>query len=157
MDITVIMLNGTTRTLRVQPWATVGSLKNLICQNIGVQPENQTLFYDNGQKITLSDNSKLVSDYGVESGSTLSLLVTKPTVIQVFLRNEKGKTTTYDVSLGQTVGDFKKQVESREGVPARQQRLVHESNEMQNDLHKLSDYNVREHSTIHLTFHLRGG
>nr|ACM09453.1 Ubiquitin-like protein 1 [Salmo salar] len=74
------------------------------------------------------------------------LLITEPTHIQVFLKNDKG----------QTVTQFKAKVQNKEGVPANQQRLIHEGKQLDDDK-KLEDYGVRNLSTIHLTLRLRGG
>uniref|UniRef100_A0A3Q4GKU3 ISG15 ubiquitin like modifier n=1 Tax=Neolamprologus brichardi TaxID=32507 RepID=A0A3Q4GKU3_NEOBR len=94
----------------------------------------------------------------LQHGSRVSLLVTEslphaPT--QVFLRNEKGQLSTYDIQPGETVSNFKNRVEKREGVPASQQRLIHEGRQMQDG--KLEDYSVRNHSTIYMILRLRGG
>lgn len=155
MDITIVMLDGTSHILRVNPQDTVGSLKLRIQDKLGVPPYKQRLILVNGQKIPLNDDSKMVSYYSLQPGSRVSLLITQPATFQVFLRNEKGQMSTYDVSPEETVANFKTKVESGEGVPASQQRLIHESREMTGG--KLSDYNVRELSTINLTFRLRGG
>ncbi|XP_076006873.1 polyubiquitin-like [Genypterus blacodes] len=158
MDIIVTMLNGTCRTLRVQPQDTVASLKKLIRQSLGFEPEQQNLSVDNGQRRTLNEDSKPLSFYGLHNGSTVFLVVTavtKPAVVQVFLKTEKGETHTYDVTLDMGVTEFKKQVAERERV-AMQFMLVHESKQMQ-DGKRLCDYDVRAHSTILMTFRLRGG
>ncbi|KAM9360659.1 ubiquitin-like protein ISG15 [Symphorus nematophorus] len=155
MDLHIVMLGGPSQTLIVDPNITVGSLKILIQQKLGVAPHMQKLVYDNGQRTTLSDDSMPVSFYGLKSGSQLSLLVTQPPTIQVFLRNEKGQVSTYDIKPDETVSDFKTKVQCREGVQVSQQRLLHQSREMTSG--KLSDYNVTEHSTIDLMFRLRGG
>ncbi|XP_073321975.1 polyubiquitin-like [Pagrus major] len=155
MDITIIMLNGASHTLRVHPEDTVSSLKQLIHSKLGVPVQKQKLVFVNGQRTPLSDDSKPVSWYGLQSGSQVSLLVTQPAPFQVFLKNEKGQTSTYDIKPDETVDNFKAKVESREGVKASQQRLLHQSREMTTG--RLSDYNVKEHSTIDLMLRLRGG
>uniref|UniRef100_A0AAX7SRR1 Ubiquitin-like domain-containing protein n=1 Tax=Astatotilapia calliptera TaxID=8154 RepID=A0AAX7SRR1_ASTCA len=142
MDITITMVGGS-HTVRVNPQDTVGSLKIKIQSMLGVDPQRQRLVFINGQKTPLNDDSKPISYYGLQHGS------------QVFLRNEKGQTSTYDIRLDETVSNFKNRVEKREGVPASQQRLIHQGREMQGG--KLEDYNVRNHSTIELTLRLRGG
>ncbi|XP_039476967.1 polyubiquitin-like [Oreochromis aureus] len=157
MDITITML-GESHTLTVNPQDTVGSLKIKIQEKLGVDPQRQRLVFINGQKTPLNDDSKPISYYGLQHGSQVSLLVTEPlppAPIQVFLKNEKGQLNTYDIQPGETVSNFKNRVEKREGVPASQQRLIHESREMQDG--KLEDYNVRNHSTIYMTLRLRGG
>ncbi|XP_014874296.1 polyubiquitin-like [Poecilia latipinna] len=156
MDIHIKMLNGTTRTLKVNPQDTVGSLKMRIQQELGVPAARQRLVFTNGSSTPLNDDSKPISSYNIGPGSQVSLLITQPSTFQVFLKNEKGTNSTYDVTPDETVEGFRKRVEKREGVPANQQRLIHEGREMQSG-NLLSDYNVREHSTIFLTLRLRGG
>uniref|UniRef100_A0A7N9ALR0 ISG15 ubiquitin like modifier n=1 Tax=Mastacembelus armatus TaxID=205130 RepID=A0A7N9ALR0_9TELE len=104
---------------------------------------------------TLSDDSKPIGSYGLQHGSRVSLLITKPATIEVFLRKPNGGTSTYDIKADDTVDNFKRRVESREGVAVSQQRLINEGREMMGG--KLSDYNVRMHSTIDLVLRLRGG
>lgn len=157
MEIFITMVSGT-QALMVQPSDTVGSLKLSIQAQLGVTVERQRLVYDNCQRVHLNDNTRTLSSYGLQSGSRVSLLVTepvRPATIQVFLKNEKGKTQTYDIKPDETVNNFKVKVEQREGVPVSQQRLIHEGKEMMSG--KLEDFGVREHSTIYLTFRLRGG
>ncbi|KAM4577816.1 polyubiquitin-like [Fundulus diaphanus] len=155
MELVITMLNGTSRTLKVNPHDTVGSLKTCIQGQLGVPVSKQKLVFNNGQSTPLNDDSRALSSYNLHSGSRVSLLVTEPATIQVFLKNEKGTNSTYKVTTEETVEDFKKRVQEREGVPANQQRLIHESREM--DAGKLADYNVRELSTIYLMLRLRGG
>ncbi|KAM4745422.1 ubiquitin-like protein ISG15 [Anableps anableps] len=155
MDLVITMLDGTSRTLKVNPHDTVGSLKMRIHQQLGVSVARQKLIFSNGSTTLLNDDSRTLSSYNLESGSRVSLLVTQPSTIQVFLKNEKGKNSTYDITPDETVENFRRKVEAREGIPANQQRLIHEGREMQTG--RLSDYNVREQSTIFLTLRLRGG
>nr|BAJ16365.1 interferon stimulated gene 15 [Oplegnathus fasciatus] len=157
MEITVKMLEGTSCTLRVNPQDTVGSLKIRIQEKLGVPPQRQKLVFVNGQTTDLSDDSKPVSYYGLQSGSIVSLLVTQPpATFQVFLRNEKGQVSTYDVKPNESVSSFKTKVQCREGVPVSQQRLIYQGRDM-TDGYKLSDYNVEALSTIELVLRLRGG
>ncbi|XP_069379170.1 uncharacterized protein [Paralichthys olivaceus] len=158
MDIIITMLNGRSVTLTVKPQDTVGWLKQLIQQKLAVPAERQRLLYDNGQRTDLSDDLRPVGSYGLHAGSRLSLLVIEPSPpapIQVFLRNEKGQLTTYDITPDETVSDFKRRVQCREGVPESQQRLVYQGREMTSG--RLSDYHVEALSTIDLSLRLRGG
>lgn len=155
MDINIIMLDGTSQRLRVNPEDTVERLKANIQEKLGVPALRQKLVFVNGRNTELNDDSQSISHYGLQPGSQVTLLVTKPAKIQVFLRNEKGNVTTYDIKPDETVNDFKAKVQCREGVQVSQQRLLHQSREMIQG--KLSDYNVQEMSTIDLMFRLRGG
>lgn len=157
MDLTIVMLNGTSHNMRVDHQDTVGSLKRQIQQKLGVAYETQKLVFTNGTSTHLNDDSKPISHYGLGPGARVSLLVTQPETIQVFLKNEKGKLSTYDIGPSETVGYFKSRVKAREGVPENQQRLIHQGREMSQDQSKLSDYGVQATSTIDLCFRLRGG
>ncbi|XP_070689881.1 polyubiquitin-like [Pempheris klunzingeri] len=156
MDLTVVMLDGTSCTLKVNPQDTVGHLKNLIQGRLRVPPERQSLVFVNSHRIPLNDDTRSVGSYGLESGCQVSLLLTQPPTFQVLLRNLKGELSTYDIKPDETVSNFKKRVQGREGVPVSQQRLTFQSRDMM-DGNLLSDYNVTAHSTIELTSRLRGG
>ncbi|KAK1891957.1 Polyubiquitin [Dissostichus eleginoides] len=155
MDLIISLMNGSSHILRVRPHDTVGSLKILIQQNLGIACESQKLVFENGRSITLNNDSATLESYGLYSGARVNLLVTTPAIIQVFLKNEKGVISTYDIKPDETVSHFKSRVEERERVPVDQQRLTHESREMNEG--KLSDYNVQANSTIFLMLRLRGG
>lgn len=154
MEIT-IKLVGESHTLRVQPDHTVADVKALVHRKLNVPPHKQRLVFVNGQRIDLSDDSRTVASYGLTFGSVVSLLVIEPPTMQVFLRNDKGVTSTYDIKPDETVSHFKARVESREGVPASQQRLIFQGREMGGG--QLADYGVRELGTIDLNLRLRGG
>ncbi|XP_078026872.1 uncharacterized protein LOC144464278 [Epinephelus lanceolatus] len=160
MDITIVMLNGTSHTLSVHPGDTVGSLKQRIQDKFGVPCEKQKLMFVNGQKTHLSNDVMSISSYGLHPGARVSLLVIEPPVIepptiQVFVRNLEGKSNTYDIKADETVDNLKRRVQSREGVPVSQQRLIHQGREMREG--RLADYNVTATSTIDLNLRLRGG
>ncbi|KAM6944070.1 polyubiquitin-like [Lycodopsis pacificus] len=172
MDIYIITLDGTSHKMRVNPDDTVGSLKTRIQQELGVPSQTQKLVFKNGVNTLLSDDSRPVRDYGVGPGASVSLLVIQPAppqpappqpappqpvTVQVFLRNEKGKTSTYDITPDETVGHFKSRVKCGENIPESQQRLIHEGKEMTEPGSKLSDYNVKAMSTIYMTLRLTGG
>ncbi|XP_026198113.1 polyubiquitin-like [Anabas testudineus] len=155
MDLVITMLNGEGHPLRVQPEDTVGSLKKLIQDKFGAPSSTQKLVFVNGQKIDLSDDSQTIRSYGLQSGSRVSLLLTRPATIQVFVKNDRGRSSTYDIKPDETVNDFKTKVQCREGVQVSQQRLIFQGREMMHG--RLSDYGVRELSSIDLNLRLRGG
>ncbi|KAK1893157.1 Polyubiquitin [Dissostichus eleginoides] len=154
MDLTISLMNGSSHILSVRPHHTVGSLKILIQQNLGIACESQKLVFENGRSITLNNDSATLESYGLCRGQG-EPAGDHTAIIQVFLKNENGVSSTYDIKPDETVSHFKSRVEERERVPVSQQRLIHESREMNEG--KLSDYNVRAHSTIFQTLRLRGG
>ncbi|KAL3067484.1 hypothetical protein OYC64_017250 [Pagothenia borchgrevinki] len=113
------------------------------------------MVFVNGSSTTLNNDFATLESYSLRSGARLSLLVAPPAPIEVFIQNEKGDVTTYDIKPDETVSHFKSRVEATEGVAVSQQKLIHESREMKEG--KLSDYNVRANSTIFQTLRLRGG
>lgn len=157
MEINVTMLDGTSFSLVMNPQDTLGSLKAKIQAKVAIPPNRQRLVLLVGdRKKTLGADSLTLVSCGVRSGSQISLLRTEPSTIQVFLKNETGGVNKYDVKPDETVKELKKMVQSREGVQASQQRLLHQSREMM-DGTKISDYSVQDQSTIELMLHLRGG
>ncbi|GAA6224763.1 interferon stimulated protein 15b [Lates japonicus] len=156
MDVIITMLSGTSHTLRVHSQATVGDLKKIIHEKLGVPPQRQKLVFVNGQRTDLSNDSQPITYYGVQSGSRVSLLVTEPQVVQVLLKNDKGNINTYDIKPDEAVSNFKRRVQSREGVPTDQFYLTYEGKQLM-DGRELSYYNIGEMSTINMSLRLRGG
>ncbi|XP_034152219.1 polyubiquitin-like [Esox lucius] len=154
MELTITLLNGDSVPLTVPLHTTVGSLKSLIHQTLGVATSTQRLSGVNGNNISLNDDSKTLIDYGLNSGSKVMVLITNP--IQVFLKNVNGQVHTYDVVPNETVTQFKAKVENKEKVPANQQRLIHQGRQLE-DGKKLEDYGIGNRSTIQLSLRLRGG
>ena len=154
MDIQIKFLNGHTYPLAVSSSITVGDLKKRIQKESDVTPARQKL--SNGNGINFSNDSSTLGALGLKSGCSLMVLVTDPAPIQVFLKNEKGQTSTYDVTPGETVTAFKSKVHRRERVPVDQQRLIYNGKQL-DDGRTLEDYNIKSESTIFLTLRLRGG
>ncbi|XP_030646898.1 polyubiquitin-like [Chanos chanos] len=158
MELVVKLLTGESKPLSVLPNTSVGQLKSLIQQHvINEPPSRQKLSIKNGHVINLDNDCKSVSEYGLTSGSVVMLLIlTNPAPVQVFLRNEKGQTHTYDISPGETVSRFKQKVYNKERVPVDQQRLVYGGRQLE-DERKLEDYHIGAGCTIDMTLRLRGG
>lgn len=155
MEITIKTLTGTSHTMMVSPGGTVSSLKFLIQTKLNIPTHSQKLAFLNGQNIPLNDDNRTLSDYGLHPGSVVTLLVTDPAPFQVFLKNEKGQMSTYDIKPDITVQEFKTKVYARERVPVDQQRLILEGKEMMQGT--LADYGVKPLATIYMTLRLRGG
>ncbi|XP_072921867.1 polyubiquitin-B-like [Hemitrygon akajei] len=155
MRLQVKFITGEGIELDVDPSIQVSTLKMKIQQKTNVPISQQRLMVQNGQSVEMQDNRSL-SYYNLNPSPTVMLLVRKEESMQIFLQNDKGKTTTYDVLPSETVQSFKEQVHRQEGVRPEQQRLVYNSKQLE-DGRLLSDYNIRPRTTIFLTLRLRGG
>uniref|UniRef100_A0A8C2EHT0 ISG15 ubiquitin like modifier n=1 Tax=Cyprinus carpio TaxID=7962 RepID=A0A8C2EHT0_CYPCA len=156
MELTIRLLGGDGKRLVVNGEATVGELKQRISQLFGEPPYKQKLSADNGTHISLEDDSRTLSSYGLHSGSVVSLLITNPGPFQVFVKNEEGQTGTYDVDVNETVDQLQTKIFNKLRVPKDQQRLVFNGRQLEPG-RKLQEYDITPLSTIHMTLRLRGG
>lgn len=157
MQLTVKLLGGDVKRLEVSADATVGRLKQVISQYFNVPTFKQKLSAENGQRISLEDESRTLSSYGLNSGSVVMLLITtNPGTFQVFVKNEKGQVKTYDVDANETVDQLQTKIYQKERVPKDQQRLIFKGRQLESGM-KLQDYDITSLSTIHMTLRLRGG
>ncbi|KAL1273923.1 hypothetical protein QQF64_026737 [Cirrhinus molitorella] len=156
MKLTIRLLSGHERHLEVSGDATVGVLKQLIFQHFGEPSHKQKLSANNGTRISLEDDSRTLSSYGLHSGSVVSLLITNPARLQIFVKNLSGQTKTYDVDVNETVDQLQAKIYNKERVVKDQQRLICEGRTLVPGT-KLQDYGITQGSTIHMTGRLRGG
>ncbi|XP_053466085.1 polyubiquitin-like [Ictalurus furcatus] len=157
MELIITLLSGQTHNVHVNPNATVGELKREIAPRFKARPSQLKLSITNGQILQLDQDQKTVGDYGLRSGSKVMLLIcTTPAPFQVFVKNEKGQTKTYDVTDDETVDQLMRKIYQKERTPVDQQRLIYEGRQLDSG-RKLQDYNIVSGSTIHMTLRLRGG
>ncbi|KAF4074708.1 hypothetical protein AMELA_G00242290 [Ameiurus melas] len=157
MELNIKLLSGETRSVYVNPNDTVGELKDKLASLFKARPSQLKLSITNGQILQLDQDQKTVRDYGLSSGSTVMLLIcTTPAPLQVFVRNEKGQTKTYDVTEDETVDELMMKVYQKERVAVDQQRLIYAGRQLDSGK-TLQYYNIVSGSTIHMTLRLRGG
>ncbi|XP_073670912.1 uncharacterized protein [Paramisgurnus dabryanus] len=148
------LINGD--TIRLKNNSTVDQMKHLISLDLNVNPSQLKLSANNGdQQHDLDDDSKTLSSYNLCSGSTVMVLVQKTIPIQVFVKNEKGITHSYDVDADETVGDLQRKIFNKERTPLDQQRLVCDGKQLEPDK-MLQDYNITSKSSIYMMLRLRG-
>ncbi|XP_038632037.1 polyubiquitin-like [Scyliorhinus canicula] len=155
MRLQVKFMTGEIIELEIDPSIQVSALKKMIYKKANVPHFCQRLVVQNGSTEELRDDKRLC-DYNVSPSNVVMLIVKKEERMQIFLKNEKGKSSTYDVLPSESVQDFRARIQRQEGVPANQQRLVYDNKQLE-DGHSLADYNIQSESNISLALRLRGG
>lgn len=149
------MLNGQEFLVPLSNFMLAKELKQHLAQKTGVPAFQQRLINQQSRE-ELRDGVPLVSQ-GLGPGSTVLLLVLNgDEPLSILVRNEKGRTSTYQVRLTQKVAELQQQVSRKEGTPADQFWLSFQGRPME-DQHPLGEYDLTPNCTVLMNLRLRGG
>ncbi|KAM6173309.1 ubiquitin-like protein ISG15 [Erethizon dorsatum] len=154
-DLKVKMLGGQEFLVSLSNSMTVPELKRQIAKETGVPAFQQRLAIQPTNKVLQDELTLTQQELG--PGSIVLLLVEDcENPVSILVRNDKGRSRSYEVQLTQTVAVLKQQVCQQEGAQENMFYLSFEGRAME-DEHMLGDYGLKPHCTVFMNLRLRGG
>lgn len=147
MQIYVKTLKNRSIALNVDSTDTVTNLKIKIQDKEGISPYHQRLIY-NGKII---ENAKMLSDYDIQSGATLYLVLRLPQRdMEIYVQPRVGKAISLDTDSSEFIEQIKAKIQSQEGIPAEQQSLLYNGQLLRDDGGTVEDYGIQPGSVLQL-------
>ena len=143
--IYVKTLTGKTISLEINFSDNIKLVKEKIYEKEGILPSQQHLFFA-GKEM---EYNLSLSNYKIQNGSTLHLIILKPEDKCIYVKTLTGKTISLEVNLSDNIELVKEKIYEKEGILPSQQHLYFAGKELEDNL-SLSNYKIQNGSTLHL-------
>ena len=145
MTMNVEMPDGTRVEVDIKPSDTSDDIKKKIEAKTGMEAPRQVLKDSNGNELPSGQTAK---DMGLKEGDDLEVEIKQ---VPVSVRTMDGDTIQVMVDpIGESIGDIKNKLASESGIPAHNQQLFKDGDELDNDNKKASDYGVKSGTVLDL-------
>ena len=152
MQIFVHTSSGESFCLEVRPSDSVKKVKTKIVEKKVIPPDQEVIL--GLHRVRLKDKCTL-SDYQINDESIMYMLVRRRGDMQLFVKRLHGKCITLQVNSSDSVESVKRKITVEKGIPAHHQRLIFGGKCLE-DGRTLTDYEIRNKSTVYLALRLRG-
>ncbi|XP_012789726.2 2'-5'-oligoadenylate synthase-like protein 2 [Sorex araneus] len=135
--------------LMVDPYRPIWKMKKSIEEMWHPSGQQRLSFQEPGEERKELSNFKTLADYGIFARVTVSVLVTEPGEIQVFVKDSSGRSKPYAVYPDDSISDLKEKIEEAGGPPAEDQILKFPGHKVRYSSN-LSELQVQDGDTFRL-------